>query len=110
MKKIAAIASGLVGVLSAAAALAWSTSSSVITQIEVDSASLFYIKFDTAPAGKPACGASQPYVSVSVTNTDSQKAILSTATAALLGGRPVHVNYTGSCTSGYAIVDGIAIN
>ena len=113
MKKLSSVATGFLLVLATATAIAapvWSSNAVTISQIQVDSSTVSYLLFPVAPNNKPACGGTQAYGELNVASADTQKALMSIATAALLAGRPVNVRWTGNCIGAYATLDAIAIN
>lgn len=106
MKYIAAkVALVMTLVTSTALAAAWSTTSSTIDMVEIDNVSgtgtSTWVGFTSTPNNKPGCG-TQPQC-VFMGSAEHVRAMTSLATAAMLAGRPVRVNWEGTCqTGGYA--------
>jgi hypothetical protein len=100
MKKIIA-KFGLVTLLaSGSAAAAFSSTGVLLNQVELGnsgSSTTVYLGFVATPSGKPSCATKPQGV---LTGTAEQvKSMTNLATAAFLAGRPVRVNWTGSCSS-----------
>lgn len=120
MKKLTSVTLGLLGILASATAYAVTWSGTVsLTNVEVDSSTVTYLQFGSLPSGKPTTcsGGATPNATFAIINlassTDTQKALTTLATAALMGGRGVQVRWTGSCTqvgsTWYASIDALSL-
>jgi hypothetical protein len=109
MKKIGIIA-GISSLLIANYALAGWSAAVTLTQVETSgdqTSSGTYLGFSSTPTGKPSCGTSGQGVLSS--SADGIKSMTNLATAALLSGRSVRIDWDGTCSGTYARIVGVIL-
>jgi hypothetical protein len=102
---------GLVTLLaSGSAAAAFSPTGVLLNQVELGNsgtASTTYLGFVATPGGKPSCATKAQGLLTG--SAEQVKSMTNLATAAFLAGRPVRVNWTGSCSSSYGLIQALLV-